>query len=183
MKHQNIRFTKMHGLGNDFIVIDTIDQSVDRHHIPFIQLADRHLGVGCDQILLIESSASADFFCRIINADGSEAEQCGNGLRCVARFAHEQGLITRTNMTVETIAGVFPIMIKDYDHIRVTIATPGINASTIQLPLPTLDTVVYGSALSMGNPHFIIKVADIYTAPTGQIGAAVSSHPSFPQGN
>ena len=182
MQSPALRFTKMHGLGNDFVVIDTIQQKVDWRSLPLKQIADRHLGIGCDQILLIESSKNADVFCRIINADGSEAEQCGNGLRCVARFINEKGLLTRANVTIETIAGIFPVEIKDYDHIRVTIATVGIDAAAMQLQLPELDTAVSGSALSMGNPHFIIKVDDIVTAPAAQVGEAVATHPSFPHG-
>lgn len=182
MTNQPMKFTKMHGLGNDFVVINAVQQPLDWKRLPAKLIADRHLGIGCDQILLIEPSTSADFFCRIINADGSEAEQCGNGLRCVARFVHEKGLHPSTNLTIETVAGVFPIEIKDYDHIRVTIPAAGIESSSIQLSLPTLGTAVSGSVLSIGNPHFIIKVADLQTTQTGQIGQAVSTHPSFPHG-
>lgn len=181
MTKQPIKFTKMHGLGNDFVVINGIEHIIDWKLLPAKKIADRHLGIGCDQILLIEPSTSADFFCRIINADGSEAEQCGNGLRCVARFVHEKGLQQGNHFTLETIAGVFPVEIKDYDHIRVTIAAR-IESSSMQLSLTTLGTEVSGSALSIGNPHFIIKVADLQTTQTDQIGPAVSSHPSFPHG-
>lgn len=178
----NLRFTKMHGLGNDFIVIDTISQPLDWRSISTASLADRHLGIGCDQLLLIEPSSSADFFCRILNADGSEAEQCGNGLRCVARFLHEKGLHTEAIMRIETIAGIFPIKIKDYDNICVSIPTRVIDLSAMKIALPGLNTEVMGSSLSMGNPHFIIKVPDIQLAATNEVGRAIASHPIFPKG-
>lgn len=182
MKHQTIQFTKMHGLGNDFIVIENIQQSFDWRHLPAKTLADRHLGIGCDQILIIEPSKNADFFCRILNADGSEAEQCGNGLRCAARYVHEKKMHPHANLTIETIAGVFPVEIKNYDQIRVTIPSSNIESSAMQLELPPAGTTVKGSALSIGNPHFIIQVSDIQTAATGHIGLAIATHPSFPQG-
>lgn len=177
-----LRFTKMHGLGNDFIVIDAASQPLNWHQFPFSAIADRHLGVGCDQILLIEQSSNADYFCRIINADGSEAEQCGNGLRCVARFLHEKGLHASHRMTIETIVGVFPVEIKDYDHIRVTIPSASIESSTLHLQIPTLGKSINGSALSVGNPHFIVKVDNIKDTDTRKIGAAISTHPDFPNG-
>ncbi len=179
---QSLHFTKMHGLGNDFIVIDTISQKVDWQKLPTATLADRHFGIGCDQLLLVGPSSSADFFCRILNGDGSEAEQCGNGLRCVARFVHETGLSNKANMTIETIAGIFPVEIKDYDHISVLIATSVMDLSTMQIDLPTLHTEVVGASLSMGNPHFIITVPDISTAATNELGRAIATHPLFPQG-
>lgn len=182
MKQQTLRFTKMHGLGNDFVIIDTIHQPLDRHALPIQQIADRHLGVGCDQVLLIEPSQHADFFCRILNADGSEAEQCGNGLRCVARFVHEKQLHPDRHLTIETIAGIFPVAIKNYEQIRVTIPAAGIEAAAMELQLPALGTAVSGSALSIGNPHFIINVPDIQSAAAGQIGQAVATHPTFPHG-
>ncbi len=182
MKQQTIHFTKMHGLGNDFVVIDAIHQRLDWHTLPVTLLADRHLGIGCDQVLLIEPSKNADFFCRILNADGSEAEQCGNGLRCVARFLHERKLHSSTSLTIETIAGVFPVEIKNYDQIRVTIPAANIESSNLQLQLPPSGTTVKGSALSMGNPHFIIQVPDIHTAATEQVGQSIATHPTFPNG-
>jgi diaminopimelate epimerase len=182
MKHQSLQFTKMHGLGNDFVVINNFQKQLDWRELPAAMIADRHLGIGCDQILLIEPSSSADVFCRILNADGSEAEQCGNGLRCVARYMHEKKLLTRNNLTIETVAGNFPVTIKDYDHIRVTIAEHGISATPMKVLLPTLGTSVQGSALSLRNPHFIIKVNDIETPAAWQLGPALAVYPDFPNG-
>ena len=182
MTPSSLRFCKMHGLGNDFVVIDAIHQKINRSTLPVQVIADRHLGVGCDQLLLIESSVKADFFCRILNADGSEAEQCGNGLRAIARYVHEHGLHDSTHLSIETVAGIFPVEIQDYDHIRVTIASAGIAATAMEISLPELGQVVSGSALSMGNPHFIIKVTDVENTLTNEIGSAVATHSSFPQG-
>ena len=130
---KHIRFTKMHGLGNDFAVIDGVSQTVDAGKMPVAQVGDRHLGIGFDQLLIIEASKRADFFCRIFNADGSEAEQCGNGLRCVARYIHEQGLDSRSAFTLETKAGIYPVTIQDYDHIRVAMGAPEIQNNLIEL--------------------------------------------------
>lgn len=182
MKEQTIHFTKMHGLGNDFIVIDQTHQAFDWHTLPVKQLANRHLGIGCDQILIIQSSQQADFFCRILNADGSEAEQCGNGLRCVGRYVHDKKLHAGSSFTIETIAGVFPIEIINDGLIRVTIPAENIEASAVQLELTPAGSTVKGSSLSMGNPHFIIQVPDVQTVEAGQIGSAVATHPIFPQG-
>jgi diaminopimelate epimerase len=182
MQSNSIHFTKMHGLGNDFVVIDAINQALDMGLLPTQLMADRHFGIGCDQLLIIQTSAVADFFCRILNADGSEAEQCGNGLRCVARYVHEHKLHSQSHFTIETIAGVFPVEIKDYDHISVTLAASGVVSSELSIPLPAIDLVVNGSSLSIGNPHFILQVPDIKTTPIAQIGSALAVHSAFPKG-
>ena len=182
MSISTIRFTKMHGLGNDFVVIDTTRQSINSSMLPISKLADRHLGIGCDQILLIERSNKADFFCRILNADGSEAEQCGNGLRCVARFVQEKKLIKSNKLAIETIAGLFPIEVIDYDHIRVSIPAGEIGSEPMELQLSSPNITVSGSAVSIGNPHFIVNVPDLESLQINTIGQAISSHPSFPQG-
>lgn len=182
MTTSTIRFHKMHGLGNDFVVIDAIHQAINIDALPVKQMADRHLGVGFDQLLIIERGKNADFFCVILNSDGSEAEQCGNGLRCVARFIHENGLFTKPTFTLETIAGVFPVDIKDYDQVRITMSTSSIDASNLELNLPVGDVSVSGSALSMGNPHFIVKVDNLETVDIGDLGSHISNHAIFPQG-
>lgn len=177
-----LHFTKMHGLGNDFIIIHAKSDSLDLNTLPFALMANRHLGIGCDQILIIETSTEADFFCRIINADGSEAEQCGNGLRAAARFVHETSLHLSKHLTIATIAGIFPIEINDYHHIRVTLPVIGLESSLLNIPLPLLDTVIDGTSVSLGNPHFIIKVTNLDTTHIKQIGSNLSTHPSFPKG-
>lgn len=182
MQPSSLQFSKMHGLGNDFVVINAIDIKLDLAKLPIRLITDRHRGIGCDQLLIVEASTEADFFCRIINADGSEAEQCGNGLRCVARFVHEAGLTIKSSFTIETVAGIFPVEIKNYDHIRVALKASAITSKSMMIPLPQLETAIEGSSLSMGNPHFIIKVDDISSAPTTKIGPLISTNMLFPEG-
>lgn len=150
-----VRFTKMHGLGNDFVVIHQIAP----HALDVRALADRHTGIGFDQLLLIEPSTKADFFCRIFNQDGSEAMQCGNGLRCVARYLHEQKLHAHKTMTIETRAGIFPITIHDYDNISVTLGIPVIENKHFALPVRSGSQSL--CLINTGNPHAILSVSDI----------------------
>lgn len=179
---KSIPFHKMHGLGNDFVVIDATKQPLDMNTLPVTLMADRHLGIGFDQLLIIENSNHADYYCRILNADGSEAEQCGNGLRAVARYIHEQGLLGQKEFRLETIAGIFPVLIKDYDHIRITMTQSASNASQLEVPLPEHNKTIQGSTLSMGNPHFIIPVDDLNDTAPMELGSLISTHPVFPQG-
>ncbi|TAK79398.1 MAG: diaminopimelate epimerase [Gammaproteobacteria bacterium] len=171
-----LHFTKMHGLGNDFVVMDPVTLSIT----DIAQLAHRHIGIGFDQLLVIEPSSRADFFCRIFNADGSEAEQCGNGLRCVARFVHEEKRHPASHLTIETKAGVFPILIKDYDHIRVTMGAPQLQENKLELMLTQQSVVM--SVLSMGNPHAVMAVESVETVPISQLGPDIATHAFFPQG-
>lgn len=167
-----IKFTKMHGLGNDFVVIDAINQNVDISKYQMSLLSHRYLGIGFDQLLLIGPSTDADFSCRIYNADGSEAEQCGNGMRCVARFIAQENLSDKYHLTIETKAGIIPIEIKDYDNIRVTMGVPNF----IQ------NSGAEFTALSIGNPHAILKVNAIEDVHVIEIGQKISRHQVFPQG-
>ena len=172
-------FTKMHGLGNDFIVVNNMTQALQLTPAETQRLAHRHLGIGCDQVLLIEKSKEADFFCRILNADGSEAEQCGNGLRCVARFIKDKGLSTNTEFTVATKAGIFPVVIRDNDHIQVTMSVP-VFAEPISVVFEGISTPLV--TLSMGNPHAIMIVPSIEMVPVAEIGDILNQHPAFPEG-
>lgn len=177
-----LQFTKMHGLGNDFVIVNAINQSIETKKIPFARLAHRHTGIGFDQFLVIEPSRQADFFCRIYNADGSEAEQCGNGLRCVARYIHEESMHPHNQFTIETLAGLFPLEIQDYDHIRVCMGTPEITNSLIELPLPDLSTTIPVSILSLGNPHAIAQIESLESIPLEQFAAQISTSKYFPDG-
>lgn len=181
-KSKSIPFTKMHGIGNDFVVINALSTPFNSTQLAISELADRHVGIGFDQLLLIEASKQADYFCRIYNADGSEAEQCGNGLRCIARYLDEEGIDTRKRFQIETLAGVFPIELKDYEHIRVTLSVPQIGESLFQLSLNQNALVIPISILSLGNPHAIIKVDSIQQVPTHELGPQVSTHAQFPHG-
>lgn len=180
MTASTLRFTKMHGLGNDFVVINNMQAGITFQTASVAQLANRHLGIGFDQLLVLEPSDKADFFCRIFNADGQEAEQCGNGLRCVARFARDQLLLQADNFTIETKAGLFPIQILNNDSIRVGLGAPVVIEQLVSIPLqnsPSIPTTI----LSLGNPHAIVKVDDAKSVPDS-LAAAIATTDYFPQG-
>lgn len=186
-----IKFTKMHGLGNDFVVIDAINQAVslNREQIRFI--ADRHFGIGCDQILLVEqANGDADFFYRIYNADGGEVEQCGNGARCFVRYVHDHGLTRKHQIRVETKGGLIaPVLLED-GEVRVNMGMPEFEPANIPFvaerraltyQLDVQGVMVRISALSMGNPHAVLVVDDLETAPVCSEGALIEAHPRFPK--
>lgn len=181
------QFCKMHGLGNDFVVINSLKTKTELTPACIAKLSHRHTGIGFDQMLVIEASQKADFFCRIYNSDGSEAEQCGNGLRCLARYLHEESLISKKQFSIETRAGIFPVDIKDYDHISVCMGIP--KFSTRQLSSQTLfsqespdvnhDPI---SILSMGNPHAILSMNSIDSLAIESLASQISCQAIFPQG-
>lgn len=177
-----VRFAKMHGLGNDFMVIDAIHQTIDESNLPVVRLAHRQLGVGFDQLLMIKRSNNADFFCRIFNADGSEAEQCGNGLRCVARFIYENKLSASKSFTIETLAGIYPALIQSLNDITVTMGAPVINETNLDLVLDNGQRIEGLAVLSVGNPHAVLRVASINTLDINTVGASLSTHQHFPSG-
>lgn len=179
-KTNQIAFTKMHGLGNDFVVINALSNTIDVSRLPIEQLANRHLGIGFDQLLLLEPATHATAFCRIFNADGSEAEQCGNGLRCVARFLHEEKIATKT-LQLATKAGMFPVEIEDYDHISVMMGTPLIQEKLIELKTADLNNIML-TVVSMGNPHAIIKVNTLDNLPIDALSSLIATHELFPEG-
>ncbi|MBX3708387.1 MAG: diaminopimelate epimerase [Gammaproteobacteria bacterium] len=181
MTHHATQFTKMHGLGNDFVIINALDRPFDVITLSIPQLANRRTGIGFDQLLIIESSKQADYFCRIFNSDGSEAEQCGNGLRCVARFISESGIDRRRKFRLETLAGTFPIEIIDYDHVQISMGIPQINEELIKLDLPDIGMIPV-SILSLGNPHAIIKIESIDTIQPDKLASQISAHSRFPDG-
>ena len=186
-----IKFTKMHGLGNDFVVIDAISQTValDAAQLRFI--ADRHFGIGCDQILLVETAtADADFGYRIYNADGGEVEQCGNGARCFARYVVDHGLTDKTEIRVKTLGGIITPKLETSGEVSVNMGVPIFEPSTIPFIAdkrePVYTLAVAGrdldiSALSMGNPHAVQVVEDVETAPVAVEGALIERHPRFPK--
>jgi diaminopimelate epimerase len=184
MKNTTIKFTKMHGLGNDFVIIDSIRQSIQIGQIPIQKLSHRYTGIGFDQLIWISPSSRADFSCRFFNTDTSEAEQCGNGIRCVARFLHENGLTQKKQMTLETKAGIVKVNIHDYDNIEVSLGIPSLQGKkTLALDTYHKDSNLYDVAvLSMGNPHAILSVDSIKNFPVRHIGQLIATHPTFPQG-
>ncbi len=187
-----IRFSKMHGLGNDFVVIDGVRQSIALSPAQIRLLADRHFGVGCDQLLLVEKAGrpDVDFRYRIFNADGGEVEQCGNGARCFVRFVHEQGLTDKREIRVETMNGVIAPRLEADGSVTVDMGVPVFApeqipfispASDLVQPLRVGDEEIEITAVSMGNPHAVQVVADVDAAPVGLQGPLIESHPRFPK--
>jgi len=187
-----LKFSKMHGLGNDFVVLDGIRQAVSLTPEQLRYLADRNFGVGCDQILLVEapSQAGVDFRYRIFNADGSEVEQCGNGARCFVRFVHEQGLTDKREIKVETKRGIITPRLEANGSVTVDMGEPRFLPAEIPF-LHDEDVVIYNldvadetleiSVVSMGNPHAVQVVDSVDTAPVGQHGPLIENHEQFPQ--
>ncbi len=192
MLAQSIRFTKMHGLGNDFAVFDAINQTLEFDTALVKFLADRHEGIGFDQLLIVESYAGndADFRYRIFNADGSEVEHCGNGARCFARFVYEQGLTHKTSIPVMTESGRIVLDLTADGQVTVNMGIPRLEPAEIPFIFQQrqiLYTVEIGqdsvqlAAVSMGNPHAVLQVIDTETAPVESLGAILESHPLFPK--
>lgn len=186
-----LRFTKMHGLGNDFVVIDGVRQSVTLDAATVSRLADRHTGVGFDQLLLVEAAArpGVDFNYRIFNADGGEVEQCGNGARCFARFVRDQGLIDRDRIRVGTMRGELELVINADGRVTVDMGVPEFEPAQIpldkgapaaQYSLQADGQDVRFGAVAMGNPHMVMTVDDVDTAPVARLGPLLESHPLFP---
>lgn len=188
-----LHFTKMHGLGNDFMVINAIDQTVNLTPENIIALGRRDTGVGFDQCLLIETSTKPgiDFFYRIINADGQEVGQCGNGARCLARFAHHYGLTQKKSITVATHTTRMQLHINADDTVTVDMGQPILEPENIplhalkQAPLYNIplndQTTCQVHALSVGNPHAAITVTDLTNTPVHQLGQQICEHPLFPE--
>ena len=185
-------FTKMHGIGNDFVVLDGINQVVNLSSAQVQRIADRHFGVGCDQLLVVEAYAGeeADFRYRIFNADGSEVEQCGNGARCFARFVYDQGLTQKTTIPVMTASGLIVLNIQPNGQVMVNMGVPEFAPERIPFISERQQTLynreiagewVSFSAVSMGNPHAVLQVTDVDTVPVGVLGPALEHHPSFPR--
>lgn len=188
----NLRFTKMHGLGNDFVVFDGVRQSVRLDAEQIRRIADRHFGIGCDQVLLVEPATNpdADFRYRIFNADGGEVEQCGNGARCFARFVHEEGLTDRDSLTVETNTGLIRLSRPVGNQVTVDMGVPRLEPAEIPFQAPQRDShyplnldggAVEIAAVSMGNPHAVLRVASVDEAPVEELGPLIEHHPRFPQ--
>ncbi|MCW8982454.1 MAG: diaminopimelate epimerase [Gammaproteobacteria bacterium] len=188
----NLHFTKMHGLGNDFVVINTIEQQITMSPEIARTLADRRFGIGCDQILIVGQSnrPEIDFSYRIFNADGSEVEQCGNGARCFALFVREQGLTDKDKIVVETASGIITLYIEEGDEVRVNMGPPHFEPASLPFLAPqqaaSYELVFEGEkieigAVSMGNPHMVHQVESVDKAPVAEWGPILERHPSFPE--
>jgi diaminopimelate epimerase len=192
-----IPFTKMHGLGNDFIVIDGVSQSIQLDAAQIKQLGDRRFGIGFDQLLLVEpaSEENIDFSYRIFNVDGSEVEHCGNGARCFARFVHDKGLSDKNPLLVQTVNRTLRLDVDAEGNVSVDMGEPEFAPEQIPLLAPQQadiyqrtvqvageEMTISFSALSMGNPHAVIEVEDLAATAVKDIGEALGAHPDFPEG-
>jgi diaminopimelate epimerase len=186
----SIKFSKMQGAGNDFMVIDAINQSINLSVEQIQSLAHRQFGVGFDQLLLVESSSIADFKYRIFNADGGEVAQCGNGARCFVRFVIDQGLTDKREIRVETASGIITPKLEDNGMVTVNMGAPRFalddipfiadndaNTYTLEVNVQRIEI----SALSMGNPHAVQIVEDVEAAPVAALGHQIEMHPRFPE--
>ena len=187
-----LKFAKMHGLGNDFVVLDATRDPIELSRDELRRIADRHFGVGCDQILLVETprTADTDFYYRIFNADGGEVEQCGNGARCFVRYVRDRGLTAKDEIRVGTLGGVIVPRLEPNGEVTVDMGVPELEPARVPFaaarrattyPLEVGGRTLEISALSMGNPHAVQVVADVDRAPVVSEGAAIESHPRFPQ--
>jgi diaminopimelate epimerase len=186
-----LRFSKMHGLGNDFVVLDGVRQRVELTPAQYRFLADRHFGVGCDQILLVEPAGlpDCDFRYRIFNADGGEVQQCGNGARCFVRFVHEHGLTTKREIRVETASGIIVPRLEADGQVTVDMGPPRFEPTQIPFVAEAravtyvldIGQPVEISALSMGNPHAVLETCNVDTAPVAEWGPLIERHPRFPE--
>jgi len=176
-----IAFTKMEGAGNDFVVIDATRQPLQLSAAQLRRIADRHFGVGCDQILLVQPAAGpdADFHYRIFNADGGEVEQCGNGARCLVKFVHDKGLTGKREIRVETLGGPIVPRLEADGEVSVNMGPPALQTPLVQT-LEVNGAAVELALLSMGNPHAVQVVTDIARAPVASQGPLIERHACFP---
>jgi len=187
-----LKFTKMHGIGNDFVVVDLITQHANIRPERVAELADRNMGIGFDQLLIVErpSRPDVDFRYRIFNADGSEVENCGNGARCFARFVVDHNLTGKRDIRVETANGLMELHLTDDQQVVVDMGQPILTPAEIPFKANAFATeytidvdgvgIVNLGAVSMGNPHAVVRVDDIDTAPVDTWGPAIESCASFP---
>ncbi len=191
-----MRFSKLHGIGNDFVVIDGIKEKVPEDKGTMAQkLCNRHFGIGADGILLVLPSEKADIKMEIINSDGSEAEMCGNGIRCFAKYVYEAGYVKNTEFTVETLAGIMtPLLVLEDGKIKgitVDMGVPSLAREDIPMlgqkenavnePLVILDKTFHVTALLMGVPHCVIFTDDVDKVDIGKYGPEAEKHPIFPR--
>ncbi|OOQ68430.1 diaminopimelate epimerase [Vibrio parahaemolyticus] len=188
----HFHFSKMHGLGNDFMVVDCITQNVFFSQDLIRRLADRHTGVGFDQLLVVEApyDPETDFHYRIFNADGSEVEQCGNGARCFARFVRLKGLTNKYSISVSTKKGKMILDVEDDGEVTVNMGVPEFEPNKIPFKakqkektyiMRADDKTLFCGAVSMGNPHVVTVVDDVDTADVGTLGPLLESHERFPE--
>lgn len=187
-----LKFTKMHGAGNDFVVVDSYSAPISLTSAQIKTIANRHFGVGCDQLLIVEktSTPNVDFRYRIFNADGGEVEQCGNGARCFVRFVHHKGLTQKREIMVETASGLITLTLGDHNQVTVNMGAPRFEPADIpfitasrqkKYALQANNHKLSVAAVSMGNPHAVTIVDNVDTADVAELGPAIEAHASFPQ--
>ncbi|GLP97475.1 diaminopimelate epimerase [Paraferrimonas sedimenticola] len=187
------QFSKMHGLGNDFMVVDAVTQNVYFSPEQIKRLADRNQGVGFDQLLMVEPpyDPDLDFHYRIFNSDGSEVEQCGNGARCFARFVRHKGLTNKNSVKVSTTAGKMTLRFEKDNLVAVNMGVPEFEPNRVPFKakksektylIQALDQTFFAGVVSMGNPHCVIEVDDVENTDVDTIGAAITRHERFPKG-
>ncbi|MEM2780433.1 MAG: diaminopimelate epimerase [Candidatus Bathyarchaeia archaeon] len=191
-----MNFWKMHGLGNDYIVVDNMSEELKEEelHNLALKLCNRRFGIGADGLLLICPSQKADVKMRIFNSDGSEAEMCGNGIRCLAKYCYENGLVRKDSFSVETLAGVKVLYLKIENHavkfVKVNMGSPNFEADKIPMrwdgvfinnPINVEGKTLKATALSIGNPHCVIFVDDVENYPVEVVGPKLESHELFPK--
>ncbi len=192
-----MKFTKMHGAGNDYVYINCFEEQVDRPRELAVEVSQRNFGIGSDGLILIMPSAVADVRMRMFNADGSEAEMCGNGVRCVAKYAHDHGLVDKTQIRVETGNGVLDLALEvgssgRVERVTVNMGTPGLtrgvlpmtgaaDEQVVSLPVEVDGQTFEITCVSMGNPHCVIYVADVDSFPVAEVGPKLENHPLFPK--
>lgn len=192
-----MKFTKMHGAGNDYVYINGFEEQVHDPVMLAKQVSDRHFGVGSDGLILILPSEAADIRMRMFNADGSEAEMCGNGIRCVAKYAYDHGLVKNLDIAVETGNGVLPLKMLLgpsglVERVQVNMGLPGLTRGDLPMTGPATEQavsvplVIAGqqfdiTCVSMGNPHAVIYVNDVAQFPVAEIGSQIENHPWFPR--
>jgi len=187
-----LKFTKMHGLGNDFVMLDLVTQRCNLRASDIRKLADRRRGIGCDQVLVVEppGDPDVDFRYRTYNADGREVEQCGNGARCFARFVRDRKLTHKDRISVETSNGIIELQLREDKQVEVNMGVPRLEpaaipfqaatqASDYSLQLPDRELSI--GAVSMGNPHAVTLVEDVDAAPVNELGPVIEQHPDFPE--
>ena len=187
-----VPFTKMHGAGNDFVVFDGVTRPVPLTPEKIRRLADRHFGIGCDQVLLVErpTASGADFRYRIFNADGGEVEQCGNGARCFVRFVRDRRLTAKDEIAVETLSGMIYPRLEPDGNVTVNMGVPRLDPAAVPFEASTRENVydlevngrkVNVTVLSMGNPHAVQVVPEVDSAPVNTQGPLIERHPRFSQ--
>jgi diaminopimelate epimerase len=197
MRAGKMKFTKMHGAGNDYVYVNCLEEQIQDPVSLAQQISHRHFGIGSDGLILILPSDCADLRMRMFNADGSESEMCGNGIRCVAKYAYDHGLTQKTDLHIETGNGVLGLHLfvgsaGRVERVRVAMGRPGVtraaipmtgpaNQQALNVPLDLAGQSLELTCVSMGNPHAVIYVDDVESFPVAQVGPLIERHPWFPK--